>query len=39
MAHDYEPTGNGGNTTITNQDEQEILDRCVQITTRTEGQQ
>lgn len=42
MAHDNEnccPTGNGGNSTITNQDEQQILDRVPQIPVRTEGMQ
>lgn len=34
-----EPTGDGGNSTITNQDEQTILDRCTQIPSRIEGAQ
>ncbi|MFK4187278.1 hypothetical protein ACI2L4_25195 [Streptomyces sparsogenes] len=42
MAHDEEccPTGNGGNSTITNQDEAEILARTTgPLPVRTEGQQ
>jgi hypothetical protein len=40
MAHENpEPTGDGGNSTITNQDEQTILDRVPQIPVRTEGMQ
>lgn len=34
-----DPTGDGGNSTLTNQDEQLILDRVVQIPARTEGMQ
>jgi hypothetical protein len=36
----YCPTGPGGNTTLTNQDEQEILDRTIQgFTVETVGAQ
>lgn len=33
------PTGPAGNTTIVNQDEQEILNRCAALPARTEGSQ
>ena len=42
MAHDEKccPTGNGGTSTITNQDEAEILRRTTgPLPVRTEGQQ
>lgn len=34
-----EPLTSGGNSTITNGDEQDALDKCVQIPSRTEGAQ
>ena len=37
MHDECEPTGDGGNSTITNQDEAKILHDCVLIPTRTEG--
>lgn len=40
--HDNEdccPTGDGGNSTLTNQNEQTILDRAPMIPARTEGGQ
>lgn len=39
MHDECEPTGDGGNSTLTNQNEREILDDCVLIPARAEGAQ